>query len=348
VNAAEQRLRALIETQGAVAISSYMALANSHYYATRDPLGAAGDFVTAPEISQMFGELIGLWLAETWMRAGQPAPVLVELGPGRGSLMADLRRAIARVPVLGAAPVHLVETSPALRQAQKQRLPDAQWHDDLNSLPTDQPLLVVANEFFDALPICQFIRTEQGWRERMIALQDDAFTPVAGPVQMDGAIDDALAGSPSGTIVEKSPAGSAVMTDLAARIAAQGGVALIIDYGYCGPAAGDTLQAVKQHQYADVLARPGEHDLTAHVDFNMLADAARQAGATPWPVTDQGEWLHRLGIAARAARLAKANPDHAQALAKDVKRLTAPDEMGSLFKVLAVTAPQWPRPIGFE
>lgn len=342
-----QRLRTLIATEGAIPIATFMAIANAHYYASRDPLGRSGDFTTAPEISQMFGELIGLWMADLWMRAGSPPVAIVELGPGRGTLMADLRRAISRFPGLSDARTHFVETSPTLRTEQKQRVPDAFWHDSSSTLPTDLPLLIIANEFFDALPIRQIVRTDDGWRERMVTLHDDRLIPVPGKPSVDPLVPRTLAGAPTNSIIEASPAGTAIMADLATRIEVQGGAALVIDYGYEGPAVGDTLQAVKDHGYADVFDRVGEVDLTAHVDFTALKDAARKAGAVAHGPVDQGALLTALGIAARAQALARANPARTKALEADMRRLTAPEEMGTLFKAIAVTAPDWPKPAAF-
>lgn len=342
-----QRLRTLIATEGAIPIATFMAITNAHYYASRDPLGRSGDFTTAPEISQMFGELIGLWMADLWMRAGGPPVAIVEFGPGRGTLMADLRRAIGRFPGLSDAQTHFVETSPTLRAEQKQRVPDAFWHDSSATLPTDRALLVIANEFFDALPIRQIVRTDDGWRERMVTFHGDRLIPVPGKRSVDPLVPRALTGAPADSIIETSPASVAIMADLATRIEVQGGGALIIDYGYEGPAIGDTLQAVKDHRYADVFDHPGEVDLTAHVDFTALKDAARKAGAIAHGPVDQGALLGALGIAARAQALAKANPARAETLEGDVHRLTAAEEMGKLFKAIAITAPDWPQPAGF-
>jgi SAM-dependent MidA family methyltransferase len=343
----DQALRQAIATGGPISLADYMAGANAHYYATRDPLGAAGDFVTAPEVSQMFGELIGLWLADLWQRAGQPGVALVELGPGRGTLMADIRRSVARLPALAATAPDFVETSPVLRARQAAIHPDGRWHDDLASLPGDRPLLIVANEFFDALPVVQHIRTGEGWRERKVGLDGDALVMTVGDAADDRAIPPALAGAPNGAIVEQSPAGLEIMRALAGRLVAQGGVLLVVDYGYSGPAAGDTLQAVRGHRFADPLAAPGESDLTAHVDFTALADAARSGGATCFGPASQGDFLGMLGIDARTAKLASANPESAASLMAQRQRLVAADQMGALFKALAVVAPDWPPPAGF-
>lgn len=321
----ERRLRERIERDGPIPVADYMAEANAHYYATRDPLGRGGDFITAPEISQMFGELIGLWLADLWQRAGAPADVVyVELGPGRGTLAADVLRAMKAAGLM--PPVHFVETSPTLRQAQAERVPGAQWHDDLGELPDDRPLLVVANEFFDALPIRQFAADG---RELRVTAGDGGFA-------RDGEVE-----------TETSPASIDVMRALAARLARQGGAALVIDYGYDRPGRGDTLQAVSDHAYADPWTEPGSRDLTAHVDFHALAGAARNAGARVAGPTGQGEWLDAMGIAVRAAALARSAPDRTEEIEAARRRLTAPEQMGRLFRAMAILAPGWPDPAGF-
>ncbi|MDK2759843.1 MAG: SAM-dependent methyltransferase [Sphingopyxis sp.] len=327
-------------------VADFIAAANSHYYATRDPLGAAGDFTTAPEISQMFGEMVGVWIADLWTRAGRPPFHYVELGPGRGTLAADALRTLAR---FGGTPlgIHLVETSPMLRAAQLARLPDAVHHDTIDALPDDAPLVIVANEFFDALPIHQYVRTVDGWRERMVLRRDGGLAAVPGDVPADDAIPMSLRGSPQGSIVETAPASAAVMQGCAFRLARHGGALLAIDYGYRGPAVGDTLQAVKAHRFANPFADPGEVDLTAHVDFSALAIAAASAGARVAGPIGQGAWLRLLGIDARLTILAKGAPHRADELASQRDRLVDPAAMGELFKVMAACAPGWPRPEGF-
>ncbi len=343
-----ERLAREIAATGPIPLARYMAECLAHYYGSRDPLGRAGDFVTAPEVSQVFGELIGLWAAELWMRAGSPPKLrLVELGPGRGTLMADLWRAVTRVPGFhAAASVHLVETSPTLRRMQAAQVPQAVWHDRIDEVPDDAPLLLVANEFFDALPIRQFVRTEAGWRERMVAFADGRFFAAAGPLPADPLIPPSLVAAPPGSVVELAPAAGAVTAEIGARLAAHGGAALIVDYGYAGPATGDTLQAVQAHAFADPFAAPGEADLTAHVDFGALRIAARPA--TAWGPIPQGALLTALGIEARTATLAaRATSDQAALLRSGTARLTGDDAMGSLFKALALTGGDWPQPAGF-
>ena len=332
-----------ITLAGPMPVARFMAAANAHYYATRDPLGTAGDFVTAPEISQMFGELVGLWGADLWDRAGRPAAYWVELGPGRGTLAVDARRAMAKAGF--APPIHLVETSPTLRAMQAERLPAATWHETVDTLPDDAPLIVVANEFFDALPIRQLVKRGDGWHERLVACQDTLFLPIAGPAIPVEVVPESLRDAPAGSIIETSPAAVATMRALAARIARQGGALLVVDYGYQGPALGETLQAVRGHGFANPFETPGEVDLSAHVDFMTLAAAAQAAGAVAWGPVEQGEWLVKLGIDTRAAALARAAPERMASLATDRDRLVR--GMGALFKALAVTAAGWPAPAGF-
>jgi SAM-dependent MidA family methyltransferase len=341
------RLRRLIAAQGPIPVSDYMALANSHYYATRDPLGAAGDFVTAPEISQMFGELIGLALADSWARAGRPHGVrFVELGPGRGTLAADALRAMRAAGL--EPPVHFVETSPVLRAAQAERVPNAAWHHDLDDLPEDGPVLAVANEFFDALPVRQLIATATGWRERLVAVNGDRFVPAAGAPVPATAVPEPVRAAPPGTVLETSPASLAYARRLAGRINMHGGAGLIVDYGHDRLCAGETLQAVRMHEYADPWIEPGEADLTSHVDFESLAGAAAEAGLQVHGPVAQGVWLARLGIDARAQALAKSAPERGQEVAAATDRLVSPEQMGRLFRVMGLSAPGWPALEGFS
>ncbi len=349
-------IRAEIERCGPIGLDRYMALALGHpafgYYPTRDPLGAAGDFTTAPEISQMFGELLGLWCAERWAALGRPdAVALVELGPGRGTLAADALRAIGQaMPAFARAlRLHLVETSPALRRAQAARLAALSvtpvWHATVETLP-DGPMLLLANEFFDALPIRQWRRTNGGWCERRIGWRDGRLfwieEPDAGPPP----------GWPPypvqpGDIVEHTAIGHAIVGSLARRLTRSGGAALIVDYGPRRSGKGDSFQAVRRHRFADPLDAPGTADLTAHVDFEALAGAARAAGAAVAGPVDQGSFLRALGLVQRGATLARARPERTGAIAAEIERLTAPDAMGSLFKAMALQAPDLPPPPGF-
>jgi SAM-dependent MidA family methyltransferase len=340
-----ERLSRAITLAGPIPLSQYMGAANAHYYATRDPLGARGDFTTAPEISQMFGELIGAWLADLWDRAGRPEVRYVEFGPGRGTLAADALRAMGKAGL--APPVHFVEASPTLREAQAERVPNAEWSLELLGVEEDLPLLVVANEFFDALPIRQLVKTQAGWRERLVACQDTLFLPIVGERGFDQIIPIPLRDADPGAIIETSPATVAIVRALARRLLAQGGAALIVDYGYEGPAIGDTLQAVRGHQYANPFEDPGEADLTAHVDFATLKEAAEAEGLVVHGPVTQGAFLTALGIDARAEALARAAPERAEGIATDRERLVGQEAMGELFKVIALTAPGWPVPAGF-
>ena len=337
------RLARAMTLAGPMPVSQFMAAANAHYYATRDPLGTAGDFTTAPEISQMFGELVGLWGADLWDRVGKPDLAWVELGPGRGTLTVDAARAMAKAGLN--PPIHFVETSPTLRAAQAERVPGAIWHDTVDTLPDDRPLLVVANEFFDALPVRQLVKRGEQWHERLVACQDTLFLPIAGSSVPSEIIPKPLRDAAPGALLEVSPASVATMRTLAARIARQGGAILVIDYGYEGPALGETLQAVRGHAPANPFDSPGEQDLSAHVDFTTLAAAAQASGAVAWGPVEQGEWLVRLGVDTRAAALARAAPAEVEAVVAARQRLVR--DMGTLFKALAVTAPGWPNPAGF-
>ncbi|MGV3769344.1 MAG: class I SAM-dependent methyltransferase [Sphingobium phenoxybenzoativorans] len=345
-----QRLARQIEAGGPISIAHFMGEANAHYYAGRDPLGAAGDFITAPEISQMFGELVGLCLADVWMRSGRKGdPLYLELGPGRGTLAVDALRAMASAAL--APKVHFVETSPTLRDRQKAALPHVIFHDDLADVPTTGPLLAVANEFLDALPVRQVERTEQGWRERVVigglGEPGESFIPMPGYRPMESAVPEALRNAPAGSIVETSPASATIALELAQRIARQGGCAIIIDYGYEGPAVGDTLQAVRGHQMTDPFTHVGDSDLTAHVDFTMIGNVARQAGLRVHGPVGQGAFLTALGIDARAASLSRGSPERAAELEQARDRLTSAAQMGELFKVIAICHPEWATPEGF-
>ncbi|KAB2915779.1 MAG: SAM-dependent methyltransferase [Hyphomicrobiaceae bacterium] len=340
-----ESLRQRIQRDGPIAIDQYMTTCVADpqhgYWSKAGAIGAAGDFITAPEISQVFGELIGLWCAVAWHSLGQPSPVrLVELGPGRGTLMQDALRAARAVPgFVDAASLHLVEISAPLRVLQKSALAGhvVTWHDVLDSVPTG-PAIIIANEFLDALPIRQLILSSDGvWRERMVGLgADGQLCFVAGsPVHHDAGIV-----AHPGAIVELRPGEDRLLAALSARQPPV--IALFVDYGPADPALGDTLQAVRRHAYVDPLAEPGSADLTAHVQLAGFAQKAREAGlAAAGPMT-QAEFLGRLGVAERAARLMAANPDRAGEIEAGVQRLMAPTGMGQLFKVMAVHSPGLP------
>jgi NADH dehydrogenase [ubiquinone] 1 alpha subcomplex assembly factor 7 len=339
------RLARAITLGGPIPVSQFMAAANAEYYARNSVIGAAGDFITAPEISQMFGELIGAWCTDLWDRAGRPEVAFVELGPGRGTLAADALRVMAKAGLSPA--VHFVETSPRLRALQAERVADATWHDDLSTLPDTVPLLIVANEFFDALPVEQLVRRGDGWVRRLVACQETLFLPIAGGAVPDDVLPEHLRDAAPGSIIESSPASVSAVRALAARLATQGGAALIVDYGYDGPAIGDTLQAVRSHGFANPFERPGEVDLSAHVDFAVLGAAAMTAGASVHGPASQRDFLGQLGIAARAAALARGAPHRTEDITDAHQRLTSPDEMGTLFRAMAVTGGDWPVPGGF-
>lgn len=359
MNALEFLIREMIAQDGPISLERYMALALSHpthgYYKSRMPFGAEGDFITAPEISQMFGELIGLWSVQTWRMMGAPKPVrLVELGPGRGALMADALRAARVAPdFLDALDLHFVETSELLRESQRRALaacafPMA-WHETVEETPAG-PAIFIANEFFDALPVRHYVRSEGGWRERLVGLDPEGRLGFGLAPEPEPRL--ALAGEP-GEILELGVAAAELMTHLAHRIAAQGGVLLAIDYGYGGPTRGETLQALRRHGFADPLRDPGEADLTAHVDFRALARVVRAAGAEAHGPVPQGEFLTRLGIVERAALLRrKADAGQSAAIDAALARLAGgagePTDMAVLFKALAVAQRGFPIPAGFE
>jgi NADH dehydrogenase [ubiquinone] 1 alpha subcomplex assembly factor 7 len=352
-------IKAQISANGPMRIDEFMATCLLHptlgYYTTRDPLGAQGDFVTAPEISQMFGELIGLCLAQTWLSQGSPARfTLAELGPGRGTLMADILRATRNVPgFVAAAEIALVEASPKLRDVQAAALAGHKvtWFDTADTLP-DQPLYLVANEFFDALPIRQFIRTGDGWRERQIGLADDtndtngALCFGLGPVSPQPALAHRLEDTSEGDLIEDCAQIAPTLQAVSTPIATHGGAALIIDYGDWRT-LGDTFQALRAHEKTDPLTTPGACDLTAHVDFEQLAVAAAPAQYTR--ITPQGVFLERLGITQRAQVLAKTltGPALETHIAAH-RRLTHPSDMGNLFKVMGLYPPMQPPPPGLE
>lgn len=338
--------RRLIRTTGPISLAQFMGESNARYYSRKDPLGAGGDFVTAPEVSQMFGELIGLWLADMWIRAGREEPALyVELGPGRGTLAKDALRSARRY---GLEPeVHFVEASSPLKDIQLAAVPGAIWHGDLSTVPQEGPLLLVANEFLDALPVRQLVRTTEGWRERMVGLEGDKFVFTASARPMDAAVPADWGEASQGTIIETCPAAAAVLYEVAGRLVAQGGTALFIDYGHGEARGGSTLQAVRAHRKVDPLAAPGEADLTAHVDFATLARVAQSRGAKWLGTVPQGRWLRALGIDMRAENLAARAPHYREELALAKDRLVGDDQMGLLFKVMGLAAPDWPDGVGF-
>ncbi len=355
-------LRQRIALAGPITVSEFMTEALNHpalgYYRRGRPLGAGGDFVTAPEISQMFGELIGAWLAERWMALGSPQRAqLVELGPGRGTLLLDVLRATRAVPGFhDALELHLVEIHAGLRDAQRAALADyvaPRWHERFAEVPSGVPLLLVANEFLDALPIRQLVRQPWGWAERMVGLVREsakfAFASAPGKSPLAALLPDPVrAIERFGSVVELSPAVTSLTSEIARRITADRGAALFIDYGYDSGTNGDTLQALRAHKPTGVFEAIGEVDLTAHVDFAAVARAARQAGAAIDGPTSQGDFLRDLGIETRAALLRQiASPAQADAIDAAMRRLIDPDQMGTLFRAIALRDPSLPPAAGF-
>ena len=329
----EEIIAAMIEAEGPMPLDRYMALCLGHpqlgYYMTRDPFGASGDFTTSPEISQVFGELVGVWLLNSWALLGSPKKfALVELGPGRGTLMADVLRAVRAVPEFAkGAEVHLVETSPVMRALQREKLGEVNWHDTIESLPT-MPSFIIANEFFDALPIQQFENRAGRWFQRCIGFGE-------GKLKM-GLVPSAPLSGDEG-LYEVSPVSLAVAEDLGAHIAKYGGVALVIDYGHLKSSVGDTLQAMRKHGFVSVLDAPGEADITAHVDFELLAKAFISGGAELLPMLTQGQFLKAMGLDLRTEKLAAKLDGQAREDFKAAShRLADAAQMGNLFKVMAV------------
>ena len=350
-----ERLAAEIAADGPISVADYMSRClhdpQDGYYATRPALGADGDFITAPMVSQMFGELIGLWAVETWRRMGAPNPFyLVELGPGEGVMMGDMLRA-SKIDrgFIDAARLQLVETSKPLIERQLEVVVgsnawQAEWRKGLTDVADDAPLILVANEFLDCLPARQFLRTYRGWAERRVGLGGEGRLAwgLQPAVKPDGVPDDAEPGA----IWEVSAAQTALGAELGERIARQGGAALLIDYGRDAPGPGDTLQALARHHKVDPFADPGGADLTVWADFPAVLSAARTHAVTT-PIVSQGVFLQRLGVVERAAALSAARPDRAETIARQLARLTDPDEMGTLFKACAIHATSFVPP-GFE
>jgi SAM-dependent MidA family methyltransferase len=357
MNALATKIARWIENQGPISVAQYMNLCqfdpDSGSYTARQTIGR--DFITAPEISQTFGEMLGLWVAQTWHDQGRPKnPRLVELGPGRGTLMADALRAISAAAheFLDEAEIVLVEASPALTAVQRDKLKligaDITWTERFDDTLTDRPLYLIANEFFDCLPLHQYVKTPRGWCERMVVVKDGALAFALSPDPVAGVTAPAsYAAAPVGGVYEVTPAATALAEEIARAVAAQGGGAVFVDYGYDEAQFGETLQAVADGKYAGVLAEPGDSDLSAHVDFSALARAASAGGAAVFGPVTQCNFLADLGIGARGERLIKTNPLEAHDIAKAIDRLVNPAEMGALFKVLALVAKGAPQPPGF-
>ena len=351
-------IREQIAKQGSLSIAEYMALCLGHpehgYYIKQDPFGVTGDFITAPEICQIFGEMVGVWLGEAWRRMGGGAFSLVELGPGRGTLMADILRATKNIPDFhSAATIHMVESSPVLANAQYMKLRHEhdriEWLDDVNDVPDHAPMLLVANEFLDALPIRQLVQSADGVRERRIGWNEEEakLEFKLGPPGLSLAKGDQTI--PEGTVMEQCPAARNIMRDIAGRIEANDGAALFIDYGYLGDAHRDTLQAVKSHHFHNVLDDPGNADLTAHVDFISLMHVAESEGACVYGPIGQGNFLKNMGAEVRLNMLLKEAPaEQGQQLALGLERLTSPQAMGDLFQVMALTKDYQEEMPGFD
>ena len=351
----ELELIRLIEAEGPLPLDRYMALCLGHplhgYYMSRDPFGRAGDFTTAPEITQMFGEIIGVWCMHCFELMGRPAVFdLIELGPGRGTLMADLLRASRAMPEFHSrVRVRLIESSSVLRSAQQRTLAAASapltWHETLEDIPT-APVLFIANEFFDALPVRQFQRLKQGWGERVIGLRESKLVIGLTPALIDPPA--WAASAPEDEVVEIRPAANHWGLCIGERLKAVSGAALIVDYGHLRSSPGDTLQAVRNHAPIPILESPGESDLTAHVDFEALTRALRSGGAQTWPVQTQQSFLKTMGLDMRAAMLMRnATPHQKRDISAALERVAGPGQMGHLFKVLAATSPGLPRPHPF-
>jgi NADH dehydrogenase [ubiquinone] 1 alpha subcomplex assembly factor 7 len=347
------RLKAQIAHDGPIGVPEFFTRClhdpRDGYYATRPDLGAGGDFITAPLVSQMFGELIGLWAIETWTRMGRPSPFrLVEMGPGDGTLISDLLRAGRLEPAfLAAAEVWLVEVSEPLRVRQAARLGEGpRWVGRLDEVPDGAPMMLVANELLDCLPARQFVRTEGGWAERVIGLGEDGelafglkgLGKSSLPIEGEGSF-------PVGAVLESSPAQAALASDIAHRLVTDGGAALLIDYGRDAPGAGDTLQALQNHAKVDPLKTAGLADLTVWADFPSVVAAAREAGAKAGPILTQGEFLRALGIEQRAQALSTARPDRADQIGRQLDRLVGEAQMGALFKVACLCAPDLSPPL---
>jgi NADH dehydrogenase [ubiquinone] 1 alpha subcomplex assembly factor 7 len=357
-NELDSILKETILHDGPMLIEEWMSICLGHpengYYTTGQPFGKQGDFTTAPEISQMFGELLGLWSAVVWQQMGAPNKVqLIELGPGRGTLMSDALRAAKGVPgFIDAISVHMVETSPVLTALQKQALVDAgvesQWHQAIEEVPGG-PSIIIGNEFLDALPIRQWVKDGDHWRERCVDVIDDRFEFTHGDQVDPGDIPEVFRTASDGDIFETSPITTGIIQKISQNLCQFGGAAVFIDYGHSATGLGETLQAVKNHGFAEPLVNPGQQDLTAHVNFTAVAKAASETGARPWGPISQGDLLERLGISARATSLlASATKEQAADLASARQRLTAPDGMGRLFKAIAICHPDAPAPPGFE
>ena len=363
MNALESYLIKLIKAQGPISVATFMAEALGNekhgYYMKQDPFGQEGDFTTAPEISQMFGEMVGLWHGVNWLNMGSPDKIhLIEIGPGRGTLMQDALRAMKVIPgLLDAIELHLVEMSPVLRKMQGEKLKEYKqplWHNRISDALTQangDPVLITANEFFDALPVRQFQKTESGWHERLVCLDEQEnlslkLAPVPSPEQI---IPSALHRADDGSIAEVCSVGENICSEISEYIQQNCGAALFIDYGHDVHGTGDTLQAVMKHKYVDILTDPGDVDLTTHVNFQRLKEIAHDCKTRTYGPTGQGKFLKSLGIEERTkVLLANASGNQEKDILAALNRLTDDSEMGVLFKVLALTDSSLSGVLGFE
>lgn len=344
-----EHIENLIQENGPISIAHYMELCLTHpelgYYTGRDPLGREGDFITAPETSQMFGELVGLFMADYWLGLGSPKPFhFIELGPGRGTLMADALRAIKIIPgMVESIHVHFLEVSPALKEKQKKAVPEATWHETLDDIPYGCSF-IIANEFFDCLPIRQFIMTDSGWAERMVGLEGENLAITLSEKNLPSNLPMT---AEIGNILEVCPQAGYWMDAIASKLNVGGGMGLVIDYGYNRPGFGDTFQAIQKHKYVDVLENPGGCDLTAHVNFTDLKTRGQNADLDVFGPITQAEFLQMVGLEHRAGQLLKgANKKQEAEILAGVKRLVDEEEMGTLFKVLAMVKKDYPPPAG--
>ena len=354
----ERKIRKQINASGPISVSNFMSTAMANpfhgYYQTRDPFGLTGDFITAPEISQVFGEILGLWCAVTWQKGNKPKELnLVELGPGRGTLMSDIMRSGITVPsFLDAVQIHLVETSDVLCKIQRQVLSNfkVHWHKTLDTIP-QKPTLIIANEFFDALPVDQYVNTKQGWYERRVDYDEEKNKFFFMPYKKKNSIKipKQLQNARLGAVFENCPIGQKLADQIGRWICLHGVAAIIIDYGYTALNTLETLQAVKSHRTHNPLLEIGEADLTAHVDFSAISNSLKKGGVKVYGPINQGEFLLSLGIKARIKKLLEgANSKQTESLLEGCRRLTSSSQMGTLFKVIAVLPPNQPAPAGFE
>ena len=354
----EDHIKKMIEMCGPIDVATYMQECLAHpefgYYIVRDPIGLDGDFVTAPEISQMFGEMIGAWVADLWQRLEKPAFTLLECGPGRGTLMADLLRVCEKVPgFIDHASIHFLETSPELKKRQKETLKDFEitWHQDMMSLPKDKPIICIANEFLDALPVRHLIKDDKGWMERRINTDETgklSYTTLKADDDILDFLPEFAESMMPGDIVEISPDRLNWLLFFAQMIKDNTGIALFIDYGYDKPDKGETFQAIQRHEFVNPLEQPGQADLTAHVDFSMIELVASQSYLSTYGPVSQCDFLGALGIQTRAQNLSNQVDDkQKKQIEQDLKRLIDRDHMGELFKVMAFANQAFPKPEGF-